>query len=63
MRIITPALVVEEHDSFKNDVLDRKSYGDALLNLVKRSDDELLSHLMENGVREKQLLLKCGKDY
>jgi hypothetical protein len=31
MRIITPPLVVEENDSFKNDALDRKTYGEALL--------------------------------
>jgi KAP family P-loop domain len=45
MRIITPPLVVEEIDSFKNDVLDRKAYGEALLNLVDRSNDELVISL------------------
>ncbi len=42
MKIVTPSLVVEELDSFKNDALDRKSFGDALLNLVMRSNDELV---------------------
>lgn len=45
MKIVTPALVVEENDSFKNDALDRKSYGEALLNLVVRSSDELVVSL------------------
>jgi len=45
LKIITPTFVVEENDGFKNDVLDRKSYGDALLNLVQRSGDELVISL------------------
>ena len=45
MRLVTPPLVVEEKESFKNDALDRKSYGDALLNLVLRSKDELVISL------------------
>ena len=42
MRIVTPSLVVEDRDGFKNDVLERKSFADALLNLVSRSNDELV---------------------
>ena len=45
MRLVTPPLVVEENDSFKNDALDRKAYGDALLNIVMRSNDELVISL------------------
>ena len=30
MRLVTPPLIVEENDSFENDALDRKNYGDAL---------------------------------
>lgn len=45
MRLVAPPLVVEENDSFKNDALDRKTYGDALLNLVVRSNDELVISL------------------
>jgi hypothetical protein len=45
MRIITPPLVVEENDSFKNDALGRETYGKALLNLIERSDDELVISL------------------
>lgn len=45
MKIVTPPLIIDELDSFKNDVLDRKSYGEALLNLVQRSTDELVISL------------------
>jgi len=45
MKIVTPSLVVAELDSFKNDALDRKSFGEALLNLVMRSNDELVISL------------------
>ena len=34
MRLIVPPLVVEENDSFKNDILDRKGFGEALTNLI-----------------------------
>lgn len=45
MKLVTPSLVVLENDSFKNDTLNRKTYGEALLNLVVRSDDELVISL------------------
>jgi len=45
MRLVIPPLVVEENDSFKNDALDRRTYGDALLNSVVRSNDELVISL------------------
>ena len=45
MRLVTPPLIVKENDSFKNDALDRKTYGDALLSLVVRSKDELVISL------------------
>lgn len=45
MRIVIPPLVVEDGDSFKNDILDRRSYGEALLNLVLRSNDALVISL------------------
>lgn len=45
MRLVTPPLVVEEDDGFKNDILERKAYGEALLNLVTRSNDELVISL------------------
>ncbi len=45
MRIVTPPLVVEKNDGFRNDLLDRKSYGEALLNLIVRSRDELVISL------------------
>ncbi len=38
-------LIIKESDSFKNDVLNRKAYGEALLNLVKSSSDELVISL------------------
>jgi predicted KAP-like P-loop ATPase len=45
MRLVTPQLIVQENDAFVNDALDRKNYGEALLNLVVRSDDELVISL------------------
>lgn len=45
MRIVTPPLIVEEGDSFTKDVLDRKGYGEALLNLVSSSSDALVISL------------------
>ncbi|MEK6735936.1 MAG: P-loop NTPase fold protein [Pseudomonadota bacterium] len=45
MRLVIPPLVVEENDSFKNDALDRRTYGEALLNIVVRSNDELVISL------------------
>ena len=53
MRLVTPPLVVEEKDSFKNDALGRKSYGDALLNLIERSSDELVISLDGKWGKEK----------
>jgi len=45
VKLVTPPLIVEENDSFSNDALDRKAYGEALLNLVTRSSDELVISL------------------
>ncbi len=45
MRIVTPPLIVEENDGFINDILERKAYGEALLNLVVNSSDDLVVSL------------------
>ncbi|HVW64133.1 MAG TPA: P-loop NTPase fold protein [Nitrosospira sp.] len=45
MKLITPPLVIEEDEPFKNDILGRKAYGQALLNLVTQSNDELVISL------------------
>src|SRR5690348_4356675 len=45
MRLITPPLVIEEDEPFKNDILKRKDFGRRLLNLVIRSTDELVISL------------------
>ncbi|MGE4407906.1 KAP family P-loop NTPase fold protein [Pseudomonas sp.] len=45
MKLVTPSLVVEDIDGFKNDALQRKSFGEALSNLVSRSTDELVVSL------------------
>lgn len=42
MKLVTPSLLVEDSDGFRNDVLQRQEFGDALLNLVTRSTDELV---------------------
>jgi nucleoside-triphosphatase THEP1 len=45
MKLVTPSLIVEDIDGFKNDTLQRKSFGEALSNLVSRSTDELVVSL------------------
>lgn len=45
MKLVTPPLVVEEFDAFKGDVFERKFFGESLLNLVMRSNDELVISL------------------
>jgi len=45
MKLVTPPLVVEYSDGFRNDVLQRQQFGDALSNLVTRSSDELVISL------------------
>lgn len=45
MKLVTPSLVVEHSDGFRNDVLQRQQFGDALLNLATRSTDELVISL------------------
>jgi energy-coupling factor transporter ATP-binding protein EcfA2 len=45
MKLVTPTLEVEDSDGFRNDVLKRQQFGDALLNLVTRSTDELVISL------------------
>lgn len=45
MKLVTPSLVVEDSDGFRNDVLQRQHFGNALSNLVTRSTDELVISL------------------
>jgi len=45
VKLVTPPLVVDPADSFKNDLLDRRAYGEALLNLATRSSDALVISL------------------
>lgn len=45
MKIVTPPLIIEETDSFQNDLFDRKAFGESLLNLVERSNGELVISL------------------
>lgn len=45
MKLVTPSLVVEDSDGFRNDVLQRQQFGDALSNLITRSTDELVISL------------------
>lgn len=45
MKLVTPPLMVEDSDGFRNDVLQRQQFGDALSNLVTRSTDELVISL------------------
>lgn len=45
MKIITPPLVIKNDEGFKQDSLGRQSYGEALTNLVSRSNDALVISL------------------
>ena len=42
MRLITPEIEISEDEPFKNDVLDRANYAQALTNLIVNSDDSLV---------------------
>ncbi|WP_126452349.1 KAP family P-loop NTPase fold protein [Sulfuriflexus mobilis] len=42
MKIVIPQLLVEESESFQNDLFERQPFGDALLNVVDRSNGELV---------------------
>lgn len=42
MRLTTPPLLIDTSDPFKNDALDRKQFGTSLLNLISRTDEELV---------------------
>ena len=63
MKLVTPLLIVEDTDGFKNDVLGRKLYGNALLNLVTRSTDELVISLDGQWGEGKTTSLRCGRGY
>lgn len=45
MKLITPKLEVDQANAFANDVLNRKPYAEALLNLILSSEDELVISL------------------
>ena len=45
MKLVTPPLAAEDVDGFGKDILKRQEFGDALLNLVTRSTDELVISL------------------
>lgn len=45
MKIVTPPLDIQNEEGFKQDILDRKGFGDSLLNLIERSQDELVISL------------------
>jgi len=42
MRIVTPPIEINEGESFEQDILERKEYGESLANLVSNSSDELV---------------------
>ena len=45
MKIIIPPLAVEDEDGFKNDALQRKSFGESLRNVVANSTEPLVISL------------------
>ena len=42
MKLVAPPIKVDAEDGFANDVLGRKSYGEALCNIISNSEDELV---------------------
>ena len=42
MKIVTPPLVIDNTEGFKQDILERKGFGESLLNLIENSEDELV---------------------
>ncbi len=45
MRLVTPQINIGTTDGFRNDLLERKSFGESLLNLIKNTSDELVISL------------------
>ena len=45
MKLNIPGFEIDENDSFKNDVLNRRAFGEALLNIIIKSNDELVLSL------------------
>ena len=45
MKIVTPPIIVNENESFEQDVLGRSDFGQSLLNLISQSNDELVISL------------------
>jgi len=45
MKIVTPPLVIDNTEGFKQDILERKGFGESLLNLIENSEDELVISL------------------
>lgn len=45
MRIVVPPLLIEENESFENDLFERRPFGESLLNVVERSNGELVISL------------------
>jgi len=45
MKLVVPSLIVEENDSFNNDILNRKAFGEALRNIVQKTDGEMVISL------------------
>ncbi|MEW5248697.1 KAP family P-loop NTPase fold protein [Microbulbifer sp. 2201CG32-9] len=48
MRLANPPIEIDEDDSFKNDIFERRSCGQALLNFVTKSENELVISLDAN---------------
>lgn len=45
MKIVTPPLDINNEEGFEKDILERKGFGESLLNLIERSQDELVISL------------------
>lgn len=61
MRIVTPTIIIKEGESFEQDLLERSSFGNSLLNLVTHSNDELVISLDGQWGEGKTTFVKMWK--
>lgn len=63
MKLVTPSLVIEDSDGFRNDIFQRQQFGEALSNLVINSTDELVISLDGKWGEGKTTFVKMWQGY
>ncbi|QDF75041.1 MULTISPECIES: KAP family P-loop NTPase fold protein [Shewanella] len=58
MNIVTPTIILEDNESFEQDLLDRRNFCQSLLNLISKSSDELVISLNGEWGVEKTTFVK-----